>query len=119
MPKQRIKARPLRVRVTDTRRVKPPTRTQGTVNPVYQSVEWRKLTTWIFQVRGRACEAADCRTTDRGAGGRLYCDHIQELADNGPAFDPNNIEIRCPSCHQTKTAAARGQRAAKRWDFVP
>ncbi len=115
MPQQKIKAHGFRIPTSNSTDRMRRTGSQGSVNPVYNSVEWSKLRAWIFQVRGRACEAVDCSTTDRGRNGRLHLDHRVELIDGGPAFDPNNIEIRCSACHGSKTTAAKAARAAKRW----
>jgi 5-methylcytosine-specific restriction protein A len=76
----------------------------------YQSAEWlayrRAHRRWTAERQGGVW-CAVC-----GAGGRLILDHKVERKDGGadfPAFD--GAEWLCTSCHNAKTAKARGRRA--------
>jgi 5-methylcytosine-specific restriction protein A len=80
-------------------------------HPFYGSRPWKALVARIIAERGRLCEASDCSTVNRGAGRRIYGDHIRELRDGGPALDPANVMLLCASCHRRKTLLAAKQRA--------
>lgn len=71
---------------------------------LYTSPEWRALMREIKAVRGNYCQ--DC-----GAGGRIIGDHVDEVKDGGAVLDPANVRLRCMTCHNRKTAAARRARA--------
>jgi 5-methylcytosine-specific restriction protein A len=79
-------------------------------DPIYGSAEWRALIARIIAVRGRRCEDPRCAKPDRGAGGRVYGDHIKELRDGGALLDPSNVMLRCGACHTIKTNAERARR---------
>jgi 5-methylcytosine-specific restriction protein A len=97
------------VPVIDTR-VRPSDRP---VEPLYSSAEWRALVGELIQIRGHRCEDPACRKPDRGAGGRLFGDHIIELRDGGTRLHPGNVLLRCGSCHTLKTNAERAKRQAR------
>jgi 5-methylcytosine-specific restriction enzyme A len=86
-------------------RLAPPAKT---VDPFYESAEWRGFVRLIKRQRGYVCEAChkDCTATPRG----LIGDHIVERRDGGADFDPLNVRLLCTGCHNRKTAAARGAR---------
>lgn len=79
----------------------------------YGSSAWKALLRSIIAERGRRCEARDCPTVNRGAGGRIYGDHVRELRDGGAPLDPGNVMLLCASCHRWKTLAAARQRNAR------
>lgn len=81
---------------------------------VYDSREWRQLIATLIRQRGRRCEDPACKTPNRGAGGRVYGDHIHELTDGGALLDPQNIMLRCAPCHGRKTADERAKRMGVR-----
>ena len=83
--------------------------------PAYQSREWKVLIAAIIRERGRRCEDPRCQTPDRGAGRRVYGDHVVELQDGGALLDPSNVMLRCAPCHGRKTASERDKRMATRW----
>jgi 5-methylcytosine-specific restriction protein A len=89
---------------------------QKTRLPFYGSHAWQSLVRSIIAERGRHCEALDCRSPDRGAGGRIYGDHIRELRDGGAPLDRDNIMLLCASCHRSKTLRVASQRNAKPFD---
>jgi len=95
----------------DLRRVQPPVKE---ADPFYLSDEWRAFVDYIFDQRGRRCE--DPRHDDAlprfGPAVRVIPDHIVELKDGGAKLAPNNIMLRCWSCHQRKTNRERARRAA-------
>ena len=80
-------------------------------DPFYLSKEWRDLMQWLLAIRGRRCEDPNC-ATPRGPWSRIYGDHIKELKDGGAPLDPENVLLRCATCHGAKTARERGRRAA-------
>jgi 5-methylcytosine-specific restriction protein A len=86
-----------------------------TAAPVYTSPEWRSLIAAIIRERGRHCEDPRCQTPNRGAGQRIFGDHVVELQDGGALLDPNNIMLRCSPCHGRKTVAERNKRMSTRW----
>jgi 5-methylcytosine-specific restriction protein A len=100
-----------RLATLDTRRIKPPPKR---ADPVYLSTEWRTFIAKLIKARGRLCEHPQCRTPNRGAGQRIFGDHIHELSDGGALLDPNNIMLLCSPCHGIKTAHERGKRATGR-----
>lgn len=108
-----MKHLPPRLTIVDTRRLKPPPKANFSF---YHSPEWREFVTALIRLRGRRCQDLSCTTPYLGAGGRIYGDHIKELNDGGPPLDPANVMLRCGPCHNRKTAAERGRRAAHRFD---
>jgi 5-methylcytosine-specific restriction protein A len=84
------------------------------VEPVYSSPEWRIFIAATIKQRGRLCEDPRCKTPHRGAGQRIYGDHIHELRDGGALLDPANVMLRCASCHGRKTAGERNKRMSAR-----
>lgn len=80
------------------------------VDPFYVSSEWRALMEAIKRQRGNRCEDPEHRTEHPRSGVRIYGDHIRELKDGGAPFDPCNVMLKCPPCHQRKTAAERVRR---------
>jgi hypothetical protein len=80
------------------------------VDPIYHRPEWRTLIAEIIEARGHRCEDPACTKPDRGAGGRVYGDHVVELADGGALLDPSNVMLRCGACHTRKTNAERVKR---------
>lgn len=78
------------------------------VDPHYNSPEHRE---WRLQVMKRArwrCQAPGC--TKRSPEHRLFADHIVELKDGGPPFDPTNGMALCGEHHSLKTAQSRAER---------
>lgn len=80
---------------------------------VYGTPEFARWRRHVIARAGNQCEAIDCKTPNRGAGGRLYADHIKEISDGGAPYDLSNGQSLCASCHSRKTARAR----AKRFDL--
>src|ERR1700681_4937555 len=100
-----------RIATLDTRRIKPPAKR---ADPFYLSPEWRGFIAKLIKERGRLCEHPQCRTPNRGAGQRIFGDHIHEISDGGVPLDPANIMLLCSPCHGIKTARERGKRAIGR-----
>ena len=65
--------------------------------------EWRRA---VIARSGGVCQKC-------GRGGRLFADHIVEIADGGARLDLANGQALCGSCHTTKTAAARAARRSR------
>lgn len=78
-------------------------------DPIYNTPAWRALIAGIIRVRGRKCEDRACTMPGR-TGIRVFGDHIRELQDGGALLDPNNVMLRCGSCHTRKTIAERAKR---------
>lgn len=86
-----------------------------TADPLYASVEWRKLIAELIAVRGRVCEDPQHNYNrthrlknalpDASVLGRIYGDHIVELVDGGEALNPANVRLLCAVCHGRKTAS--------------
>src|SRR5262245_20442853 len=57
----------------------------------YGSAAWKKLLGEIIAERGRRCQDVNCRTPHRGAGRRIYGDHVIELRDGGAPLDKRNV----------------------------
>jgi 5-methylcytosine-specific restriction enzyme A len=91
-------------------------RSKKTADPVYAGSEWRTLITRIIAQRGRRCEKCGRSSDENGAPIRVFGDHIVELKDGGPLFDPNNVMLLCGSCHTTKSNQERAKRMARRCD---
>jgi hypothetical protein len=75
--------------------------------PFYLSNEWRSLISMIKKQRGNQCHDPDHPHDVPRWKGRIYGDHVIELADGGAALDPRNIVLRCHLCHQRKTVRHR------------
>ena len=95
-----------RVAVLDTRKAKPPHKRAAAF---YLSREWRSLVASLMAQRGRRCEDPECKMRGR-EGIRIFGDHIKELQDGGAPLDPDNVLLRCGSCHTRKTSEERKQR---------
>lgn len=96
-------------------KLKPPMRAklkmaEKRVDPFYNSPEWRALMVVIKRHRGERCEDREHWPEHPRIGIRIYGDHIIERKDGGAPLDPRNILLRCPPCHQRKTAAERAKR---------
>jgi hypothetical protein len=83
------------------------------VDPYYLSPEHQRWRQEVLLRARRRCEAINCKTAKRGAGGRLFADHIVEIKDGGSRLDVTNGQALCPRCHTLKTVAARAARMAK------
>jgi 5-methylcytosine-specific restriction endonuclease McrA len=83
--------------------------------PFYLSPEWRVLMQEIIAERGRRCADPAHDPGKSRVCGRVFGDHIVELADGGAPLSKDNVMLRCGACHTRKTAAAR----ARRWHPAP
>lgn len=71
---------------------------------VYNTRKWQKL---------RATQLSKhplCINFDTCHNVATIADHKIELVDGGKAFDINNLESMCRSCHNTKTAKVKRDR---------
>lgn len=66
-------------------------------NPVYSTARWQKLRQMILR-QFPTCQAEGCRNLAREV------DHVVSLERGGAAFDSNNLQALCTSCHARKTA---------------
>lgn len=106
-----LKAMQSAVPLVDIRSAQPPIK-EGAA--IYDSPEWRRLVAALIRERGRICEDPDhnYNRTHRlknalpapDSLGRIYGDHIVELADGGAPFVATNVLLRCAVCHGRKTA---------------
>jgi 5-methylcytosine-specific restriction protein A len=81
---------------------------------LYRSPEhraWREIV--VSRARWQ-CEAIDVgqRCWKAEPAHRLFADHIIEVSDGGPCFDPTNGQCLCGHHHRLKTARAQAARAA-------
>jgi 5-methylcytosine-specific restriction protein A len=79
-------------------------------HPFYVSAAWSRFRDEVVTERGGMCESPTCVTTGRGAGERVYLDHIRELQDGGAPFDRGNVQVLCARCHGAKTRDAKQAR---------
>ena len=65
--------------------------------------QWTRLRLQVLRRDGFRCVVC-------AAGGRLEVDHI-EAVRRAPerAFDPDNLQSLCPSCHARKTGLEQGK----------
>ena len=111
MPK--LRSLPSLVRRVDTSTTPLPSKVK---DHIYTTPQYRA---WVAIVLARAdgrCEYVDNyghRCTKAKPSYRIYCDHIEELKDNGQPFDINNGMCLCASHHELKTMAARSRRHFK------
>ena len=105
------KVAPTIKRKADARAVKPPAKT---ADPLYRSkehLEWREL---VVARAGRRCQHRDTKTGQRCTKAepehRMFADHIIEVRDGGPPFEPANGQCLCGAHHTTKTIKARVER---------
>lgn len=77
--------------------------------PFYGTKEWKTFVADLVLRRGYHCEDPACNLNG-GEPSRLFADHIHELQDGGAQFDPDNIMLRCGSCHTRKTVEQRNKR---------
>jgi len=73
---------------------------------VGKTARWRRLRLLILKRDGYKC--VQC-----GVSGRLEVDHIQSVSTAPElAYDPNNLQALCRSCHSYKTLVERGHKPA-------
>lgn len=65
-------------------------------------------------VRGAAIVAAAGRCQDCGRLGRLEVHHRTSLDDGGAPYDPRNLEVLCPTCHDLRHGHLDGGHRPKR-----
>jgi len=99
-----------RVTPRDLRSVKPRPRAQKATFSFYVSAAWGRFRDKVVAERGGRCESPTCQTPGRGAGQRVYLDHIRELQDGGAPFDRGNVQVLCARCHGAKTYDAKRAR---------
>jgi hypothetical protein len=72
----------------------PPRRSAKPTFAFYGSAEWKALMRSVIAKRGRRCQDSECRTPNRGQGGKVYGDHVVELRDGGAPLDEGNVLLR-------------------------
>ena len=71
----------------------------------YDSAEWKKLAVECKKRDGYQCRDPECRTPDRGRGGRVVADHVVPRRQGG--LDAlSNLVTRCNACHERVTRRA-------------
>ena len=74
-------------------------------NPIYSTARWKRLRKSVL-ARNPECQADDC---DRLA---VHVDHIVPMSDGGAAFETNNLQALCRSCHSRKTIMENNRKHA-------
>lgn len=87
-----------------------------TADPFYLTPEHRAWREVVINRAGARCEEIDslgrrCERSEAN-GDRMYADHVIEIADDGPRFDPANGMCRCAHHHTLKTNRERERRHA-------
>ncbi len=77
----------------------------------HQDPRWGRIKDWKM-IRERALARDGKRCVNCGAGA-TEVDHIVEIQDGGPEFDPANLRSLCHACHVTKTAARRRWKSSR------
>ena len=72
-------------------------------DPRYRTKRWRQARQYILTRDGLNCAIANC-TTDLTQPHTIVVDHIIEVRDGGPFWDPRNHQILCKPHHNRKTA---------------
>lgn len=83
-----------------------PERKQYKQAKLYYSKEWRSFRQYYLSVQGGLC--VQCKRTM--ADKHLHLDHIIPLFKGGAAYDEDNIQVLCVSCHGKKTIKETIQR---------
>jgi len=83
--------------------------------PPYRDPRWKALRTYMIERHGERCCDKEHDDSKPRVGVVIDLDHIVELEDNGAPFDPNNVMLRCHSCHMRKTKAVLMGRRFKDW----
>ena len=71
---------------------------------IYKSNRWKKLRQIQLSLE------PFCISCGRPA---VIVDHIKEIKDGGDAYDLNNLQSMCISCHNTKTSNQKKERESK------
>jgi hypothetical protein len=69
----------------------------------------------MIERHGERCCDKEHDDSKPRVGVTIDLDHIKELDDGGLPFDPNNVMLRCHSCHMRKTKAVLMGRRFKDW----
>lgn len=72
---------------------------------VYKSKRWGRVRVSVFDRDGWKC-------TSCGRRGRLECDHLKPIVEEGDWFDLANLRTLCRGCHIRITRAAALARGA-------
>src|ERR1700733_13246308 len=93
---------------SDGRTIRPPP-SEGTIDPIYQSEQYKRWRAQVLRNAGYRCQAIEngSRCTKASPHHRMFADHIKELRDGGPAFDPANGQCQCGAHHTRKTVQSR------------
>lgn len=81
----------------------PPMRGPATPDPYYQSKAHHEFRSAVLRRDGFRCTDPNCRTFQRGWGGRLIADHIIARRDGG-SDDVSNGRTLCPACDNRRHA---------------
>lgn len=75
----------------------------------YFTAAWRRLAAAAKKRDGYQCTEVNCRTPDRGRGGRLIAGHIIARTDHG-SDTLDNVRTFCPACDNRWHAEKGGAR---------
>ena len=76
---------------------RPAPRRKTVDDPYYHSQQWRDLRAYVLERDGFQCTEPNCRTPQRGHGGRLVAGHIVARRDGGKD-EPANVRTFCVTC---------------------
>ena len=88
------------------------------VNTLYSSAKWRKFRQSILRHQGGEC--VHCGNTF--VDSLLHIDHITPIANGGPVYDIDNLQVLCKACHGRKTASetlGAGSKSQKEGRVIP
>lgn len=71
-------------------------------DPRYRLARWRRLREQVIRRDGVRCSTPGCTTDMRGKY-KIHVDHIVEVRDGGPFWDPTNLHVLCKPHHRSKT----------------
>jgi 5-methylcytosine-specific restriction protein A len=92
-----------RLKLFDTRKLKPPPKV---TENFYGSAEWKAARAATLKRDKYTCVVPGCGRRE----GRMFVDHIKERKDGGADFDLENLQTLCGSHHTSKTIAERVKR---------
>jgi 5-methylcytosine-specific restriction enzyme A len=78
-------------------------------DPRYHTKRWQQLRVQVIRRDGKRCAYPYC-TSDMDLPFMIHVDHIVEVDDGGPFWDPANLQTFCKPHHVAKTLNVRASR---------
>jgi 5-methylcytosine-specific restriction enzyme A len=78
-------------------------------DPRYNTRRWKRLRLQVIARDGRICSVPGC-TTPMAEPNATHVDHIIEVRDGGPFWDPTNLRVVCKRHHLAKTLSVSAHR---------